>query len=317
MTAAVTVVGEALIDLVGDRSQPGRFDARTGGSPLNVATTAARLGVDVELVARVGEDAFGGMLRARAASAGIGLTHWQTSAEPTSLALANLDEDGSADYVFYLDGTAALGFDAQTLAAIPLGRFLHTGSLASWHPRSRPAVEALQARAHGGGVVVSYDPNARPSLMPDPWDARAIVAEGVALSHLVKASDEDVEYLYPGLALDVVAHEWTNLGAALVVITLGSDGAVAYTPAGEVARVAAPAVNVVDTVGAGDAFTGGLLAALGALGLDTPDALHGADGTVLTRAMQRAVLVAAMTCERAGADPPQRAAVEARLGSDF
>ena len=317
MTAAVTVVGEALIDLVGDRAQSGRFDTRTGGSPLNVATTAARLGVDVELVARVGQDAFGAMLHSRAASAGIGLTHWQTCAEPTSLALANLDDGGRADYVFYLDGTAALGLDAATLGAIPLGRFLHTGSLASWHPRSRPAVESLQARAHGSGVVVSYDPNARPSLMPDPWDARAIVAEGVALSHLVKASDEDVEYLYPGLALEVVAHEWTNLGADLVVITLGGEGAVAYTAAGELARVAAPAVNVVDTVGAGDAFTGGLLAALCAQGIETPDALHCADAAALTRALQRAALVAAMTCERAGADPPVRAEVTARLGSEF
>ena len=311
------MVGEALIDLVADRSEPGRFAARAGGSPLNVATTIARLDVPVELVASVGADAFGRMLRERAAADRIGLAGWQTAALPTSVALANLDSNGAAEYVFYLDGTAALELTASALDALPLGRFLHTGSLASWHPRSRPAVEALQARAHASGVVVSYDPNARPSLMPDPWDARAVVAEGVALSHLVKASDQDVEYLYPGVTAEHVAHEWTGLGAALVVVTLGGEGAVAYTAAGEIARVAAPAVPVVDTVGAGDAFTGGLLAALHARAVDTPEALHAADAAAVTAAMERAVLVAAMTCERAGADPPTLTEVSARLGTSF
>ena len=298
-----TVVGEALVDLVG---QPPQFTAHAGGSPYNVAITLARLGEQVSMVARTGRDVFGELLEGKARDSGVAFDRWQVVDEPTALAVASLDEHGSASYDFYLDGTAGLGWDDSLVDLVPSGGVLHLGSIASWRAPSAGVLQALQRRAYDAGALVSYDPNVRPMLIADPKLARASVERCVGAAHLVKASDEDIAYLYPDVAPAEVAARWCGLGARAVVVTLGSEGAVAFGEGGELARQPGVPITVVDTVGAGDSFTGGLLAAVGAA---TPAEVPGR----VVAALASAVAVSAMTCERAGADPPTRAEVDERL----
>lgn len=319
-----TVVGEALVDLVEAAAGPGpgetgigetgpaMFTAHAGGSPYNVAITLARLGIPVTLAARTGQDRFGRMLADKARASGVRFDAWQTVAEPTTLAVASLDAAGRASYDFYLDATAGLGWDAGLAGRLAPDGPLHTGSLASWRPPSAAVVQAVQRRAHDAGVLVSYDPNVRPALINDPRETAQEIEQCVAAAHLVKASDEDLAYLYPSRPPAEVAKAWCALGATLVVVTLGADGAVVYGTDGELARVPGERVVVADTVGAGDAFAGGLLAALADAGLATPAGLRAATAAEIAAAVRMAVLVAGITCERQGADPPGRAELTAR-----
>ena len=299
-----TVGGEALVDLVG---QSPHFTAYAGGSSYNVAITLGRLGAPVSLIARTGRDEFGAMLETKARASGVSFDRWQIVDEPTSLAVATLDADGSAHYDFYFTGTAALEWDDSLVETAPTSGVLMLGSIASWRPPSAGILQALQRRAHdSGAVLVAYDPNVRPALIADRDTARASIERCISAAHLVKASDEDVEFLYPGTELTEVARRWCELGPTLVVVTLGSAGAVAIGADGEVARCPGEQITVADTVGAGDSFAAGLLAALGEVSPSEladriPDALH------------QAVLVSAMTCERNGADPPTRAELDDRL----
>jgi fructokinase len=152
---------------------------------------------------------------------------------------------------------------------------------------------------------VSYDPNVRPHLQPDRERAREQVERAVASAHLVKTSEEDIAWVRPGSSVESVAADWLALGAAAVVVTRGGAGSVAYTAGGTVARPPV-AVDVVDTVGAGDAFMSGLLDALDRRGLLTPSGIADGDYAEL---LDDAALVAAITCSRAGANPPRRAEV--------
>jgi len=305
-----TVVGEALVDLVQSRDGAADFSAHAGGSPYNVAITLARLGQPVSLVARSGRDAFGRMLEAKARTSGVAFDRWQIVDEPTSLAVASLDPSGGATYDFYLDSTAGLSWDDSLVDLVPTGGVLHLGSIASWRPPSGAVLQAMQRHAfESGTTLVSYDPNVRPALIGDLDAGRADIERCIAASHVVKASDEDVAYLYPNTPLAEVAAKWK---APLTVITLGGKGAVAYAPSGELARCAGRDIIVADTVGAGDSFAGGLLAALAEAGLATPSALADADSDQIGAALERAVAVSAITCERRGAEPPTRAELTAR-----
>jgi fructokinase len=306
-----TVVGEALVDLVG---QPPTFTAHAGGSPYNVAITLGRLGQAVSLVARSGRDTFGGLLEAKARDSGVSFDHWQIVDEPTTLAVAALQADGSAQYDFYLDRTAALGWDDSLVELVPSGGVFHLGSIASWRPPSAAVLQAWQRRLYdSGATLVSYDPNVRPALVTDPSALRASVEHCISAAHLVKASDEDIEFLYPGTDLASAAQRWCTLGATLVVVTRGGDGAVAFGVDGEVARQPGERITVADTVGAGDSFAGGLLAALVDNGVSSPAALSAADVDVVRLALRQAVIVSAITCERSGANPPTRAELDERL----
>lgn len=309
-----TVVGEALVDLVEAKAAPKSFTAHPGGSPYNVAITLARLGQSVSLVARTGRDAFGRMLEDKARESGVGFDQWQIVDEPTTLAVASLDPSGSAHYDFYLDSTAGLGWDDTLVDLAPTGPVLHLGSLASWRPPSGPLLQALQRRIHDGGeTLISYDPNVRPALIADPGTARASIERCMGAAHLIKASDEDIAYLYPDGSPEEAAARWCELGATLVVVTLGGSGAVAFGRDGELARRAGEKVTVADTVGAGDSFAGGLLAALADDGICSPAALRSAAADRIGAALTQAIVVSAITCERAGADPPTRAELDERL----
>ena len=299
-----TVVGEALVDLVGTAPT---FTAHRRRQPVQRRDHAGRLGAPVQLVARSGRDRFGEMLLDKARASDVNLDRWQQVDEPTTLAVASLEPGGAAQYDFYLDATAALGWDDSLLDVVPVGGVLHLGSIASWRPPSGAVLQALQRRAYESTTtLVSFDPNVRPALIADRDTARASIERCISAAHVVKASDEDVAFLYPDRPLDDVAAHWCALGAALVVVTLGAEGAVAFGVDGELARQPGRAITVRDTVGAGDSFAGGLLAALGPI---RPDQLADVD---LDAALAQAVLVSAITCERAGADPPTRAELIAR-----
>ena len=183
---------------------------------------------------------------------------------------------------------------------------LHSGSLALTMPPGADALLRLLQRAHGS-VTVSYDPNARPLLMGSPERTRERVERLVALADVVKASVEDVAWLLPGHAAEEVAQAWLALGPALVAITCGADGVVAVAAGAGLLRRPARPITVVDTVGAGDAFTSALLAGLyrrGLLGAERRAALAAIGEATLTEVLDEAVLAAAITCTRPGADPP-------------
>lgn len=301
----LTVIGEAVIDLV-PAASPGSYQARPGGSPFNVAIGLARLGHRTTLMARLAGDALGGLLRGHAAAAGIDLSRAPDAAEPTTLAIVGLDRDARASYTFYLQGTADWQWTDAETARLPTDTAIfHMGSLASWTP---PGDERIHAAAAGlrrdGKALVSYDPNIRPALLGDPARARPLVERSVSVAHVVKASREDADWLYSGASLDHVARRWTDLGALLVVITDGPRGAQLFHPGAAPVHRPGREVRVVDTIGAGDAFTSGLLSGLARRGLHTPERIGQCPPALLAEAIDEAILISALTCERAGADPP-------------
>jgi fructokinase len=301
-----------LVDLVESGTDGGgrrTYSAHPGGSPLNVAVGLARLGHDTALQARLAADAFGRILRTHAAENGVDLSAAVEAAEPSTLAVVSLDAEGRATYDFYIDGTADWQWQPAELRELPADlTVLHTGSLAAWTPPGAEVIADVVRRTHAGGaVLVSYDPNVRPRLLGTPERGRAAVEASVASSHLVKASDEDVRWLYPGRSLDDVAASWLSLGASCIIITRGGDGASGYRAGRAPLHRPARPITLVDTVGAGDAFTAGLLGAIVDAGADHPRRLAELADDILTGLIDEAILVAALTCERPGADPPTRA----------
>jgi fructokinase len=303
----MAVVGEALIDLV--PAGEGRlFEAAPGGSPANVAVGLARLGVPVYLAARIADDLLGRRIRAHLADNGVDLSFAVRAHEPTSLAIVALGAHGAPEYDFRVDGTADWQWTDAELSVLPAADTvaIHTGSLAATLLPGAEPLARLAERA-AARVTVSYDPNCRPLLMGDVDAARARIERLIALTDVVKASAEDLAWLYPGLAPADIAERWLGFGPALTAITLGADGVVAVGGgAGRVWRPGRP-VQVVDTVGAGDAFTAALLEGLygrDLLGAARRETLHGLPAATLAEVLDRAVRAAALTCARRGAEPP-------------
>jgi len=296
----VLVVGEALVDIVLRGGVPA--GEHPGGSPANVALGLGRLGRRVSLLSRLGDDDRGERVQAHLAASGVDLAPGTLAPGRTSTATARLDERGIASYDFELDWRLPDAVDLVPALA------LHTGSIAAFLAPGGEAVLELVHRARGR-LTVSYDPNARPILMGDAGPARQRVERFVAAADVVKVSDEDLTWLTPGADPADVARDWLGLGPALVVVTRGGEGATGVCAAGRV-DVDAPQIQVVDTVGAGDAFMAGLLDGLaraGLLGADRSQALRAISQDALAVAARRATRVAATTCTRPGADPPTRA----------
>jgi fructokinase len=304
MVDDVLVVGEALVDIV---VRPGAPTVEhPGGSPANVALGLARLGRGADLLTRIGDDPRGKAVRGHLESSGVRLVPGSVAGERTSTATAELDPDGVAHYDFDLDWRLPDGPLPEPTAC------LHTGSIAAFLPPGGDAVLSLVQKA-AGRVTVSYDPNARPRLMGDPRQARARVESFVAHCDLVKVSDEDLAWLAPGEDPADVAAAWLAEGPAVVVVTLGGLGALGLSRAGRV-EVHAPTINVVDTVGAGDSFMAGLvdhLATLNLLGPQRLTELRAIGTEALGGMLRHAVRIAAITCTRAGANPPTRAELDA------
>jgi fructokinase len=306
---SVVTAGEALVDLAprGDQLLP-----LPGGSPYNVAVGLARLEVATHFLGRLSTDGFGRRLRSGLEQEGVDLGAVVATDDPTTLAVVHLDDQAHASYAFYLDGTSAAGLRTSH-AALPAEAALHVsfGAIGLEHPAGEALVDLVRASA--GGRVRSLDPNVRPSAITELTPYGTAMEELVVECDLVKVSDEDLTLLYPGRDPAESAAAWAASGPAIVVMTRGADGSTAFTAAGRHVDVAAPAVEVVDTVGAGDAFTAGLLAWLderGHLaGRERLDELAGSDD--LPAALAFAGRVAGLTCTRAGADPPTRSEIDA------
>lgn len=261
----LTVIGEALVDVV---QRSSGLEAHVGGSPLNVAVGLARLDHPVQFIGRYGRDAYGDSVAAHLRSSSV-MVPLPPDEKPTSVATAQIDDDGAATYAF------DLAWELPGLAGrLPLmlqgSTLLHTGSIATFLEPGAAEVLAAVEHAHPSSTI-SFDPNCRPSIITDVEYARTQAERFVVLSDVVKASDEDLEWLYPGVDPVESARRWLTLGGAegpaLVVVTRGSRGPWGVTRAGET-QVPAPSVNVVDTVGAGDSFMAGLLSAIVDHGLD-------------------------------------------------
>ncbi|KPL35779.1 sugar kinase [Streptomyces anulatus] len=290
------VVGECVADIVRLPDQAARV--HPGGSPANVAYGLARLGHRAVLLTQLGPDGNGRLIREHLASGGVDV-RTDGSTAPTPSAAVTLDGSGQAGYAFDVSWTLA------PVAVEPAPVHVHTGSIgAVVEPGSTTVLDIV--RAARATATVSYDPNVRPALMGDHAAAVRRVEECVGLSDLVKASDEDLEWLYPGEDPERVAARWLGHGPAVVLVTRGGAGALAVLPGGPI-TVQAPEVDVVDTVGAGDAFMSGTLHALAAHGLLGPgarDRLHAVDRDTVTDVLRHAVASAAVTVSRAGANPP-------------
>jgi fructokinase len=283
------VIGESLIDIVDS-------DEHVGGSPLNVAVGLARLGRDVDFLTYIADDAYGRRITEYLNAAGVQLVSESRTAERTATARSTIAEDGSADYVFDLDWQLS----GTPPVAPPL--FVHTGSIAAVQEPGCLAVAAL-VDTYRVSATITFDPNVRPSLIVDRDLARQRIEHLVERSDIVKVSEQDLRWIDPDRPPERIAQTWLALGPSIVAVTMGDRGAAAVCAAG-VARVAARPVQVVDTVGAGDAFMVGLIDALwgrGLLGAQRRAELAGIDLDALTVALQVAGNVAALTVGRAGA----------------
>jgi fructokinase len=314
----VLVVGEVLVDMLPTGAAPGgamKLEGRFGGSPANVAVGLARLECRVGFAGRLARGGYGPWLRAHLESEGIDLRPSVPADEPCTLAVVTLDAGGSATYEFYGPDTADWRWQPAELPEPSLlaGGCVHTGSLATaLAPGAGVLLDWLGHLRRRADVAVSYDPNVRPSLFSDVDALRELVRRGRAAAHLVKVSADDLAALEPGVGVDDVVSDWmSGAGPELIVVTGGGDGAVAWHRDGRRVHRPAPPVTVVDTVGAGDAFSAGLLASLSAAGVLSPSGLASIDNDVLTRAVDRGILVASLTCARAGADPPRLAELPA------
>ncbi|OBF98333.1 ribokinase [Mycobacterium sp. 852002-51152_SCH6134967] len=302
------VIGEALIDIV---ERGGEVTGEhVGGSPLNVAVGLGRLGRGVDFLTHIGDDERGRRIVDHAEASGVQLVSGSTAAARTPTALATLDEQGSAQYEFdiewQLTGTPEVG--------PPL--VVHTGSIAAVLEPGCRATAALVDTYHPSATV-TFDPNVRPALIEDADAAHTRIDRLIERCDVVKASDEDLRWLDPGRAPEQIAETWLSLGASIVAVTMGGQGSFALCAQGLV-RVPAFEVDVVDTVGAGDAYMSGLIDALwtlGLLGAQRRRDLARISAADLTRVLRTAAMSSALTVARAGADLPDRGSRDAALES--
>ena len=297
----IVVAGEALYDLV--PAPDGSIRAHPGGGPFTAARAVARLGGPAAYLGRLSTDGFGRRLEALLREDGVGLGSILHAVEPTTLAVAEVGEGGAASYRFYTRGTASAGLTpADALAALPdRVDILMVGALGLVMEPSGTAMEGLVERL-AGRALVALDPNCRASAIHDEPAYRGRLARLLAGADVVKASEEDLAWLAPGVEPERAARQLLEHGPRAALVTLGARGALVLTAAGAV-TVPAPEVEVVDTIGAGDAFAGAFLAWWQGRGLGRDDLAH---GELLTEAAGFANLVAARTCERAGAVPPRQ-----------
>ncbi|KQR82461.1 carbohydrate kinase [Arthrobacter sp. Leaf337] len=304
--ALVTVIGESLVDIIDDPRRGNTApETHPGGSPLNVAVGCARLDLRTKLITHFAEDPYGQMIADHLDSNGVGAI--VGGSLPTSTALASLDATGAAEYTFSISWDIN-GASIPALAAAEDSLHVHTGSIATALPPGNQSVRGLieAARPH---ATISFDPNCRPAISPDAAAAREQAEDFVAASDIVKASDEDLRWLYPHRTLEESMAAWLDLGPSLVALTRGADGPVILARQGRV-EMPGKSITVADTVGAGDSFMAALisgLAQMGALGSAARPRLQDLSQDELHALATYANGAAALTCSRQGANPPQSA----------
>ena len=297
MSDQVWVVGEVLIDLIPDADQ---YLAVVGGGPANTAKALAKLGVKTHFIDGISNDEYGQMAKAELFAANVLLDYAQYSNKPTCTAKVTLSSSGSASYEFIIENTATFDFSDQWLPDPQSLKpsLLHIGTLATViDPGASVLFEWAQGVANVAPIV--FDPNIRPAVLGDRVEYVKKVEKWAAISSAVKVSDEDLNWLYPGKAMDEIVNNWLEEGVQLVVVTLGDKGITAYRE-NEQISVDAVKVVVADTVGAGDTVGAVLVEAIVKNGLDK------LTGEVLKRMLNRATKAAAITVSRTGANPPSK-----------
>ena len=301
------VAGEALMDVFTGASTPTgiALDARIGGSPLNVAFGLARMGRRVAFLGGISNGELGNRLVDALRAEGVSLDAVHRSDAPTTLSLVGVDARGVPEYAFYGTGAADRTLPLAALRRMPAqARLLHVGSYTMVVGETAATQRALVEQVHGR-LVVSYDPNLRLNVEPDLQAWRDTLAWMLPRTDVLKLSDEDLALLYPGIDPAAFAADCLGQGAGLVALTRGGKGAFAWHASG-VVEVPPVAVDVVDTVGAGDTFQSALLARLVELGALSPAGVRGRGTGTLLDAMRFAAQAAAITCSRRGADLPRR-----------
>jgi fructokinase len=295
---SIWVCGEVLIDLI--PGADGVRVAHVGGGPANTAKALARLGHDVQFIDGISTDEYGVAARKELLDDEVKLDLALTSDKPTCLAIVSLDASGGASYEFKIDGTATFDFNLNWLpdASRYKPQVLHIGTLVTV---IQPGADVLYdwAMRVAEFAPIVFDPNIRPSVMGDRDLYEAAVEKWAALSSVIKVSDDDMAWLYPGQKYEDVAQRWINDGAALVVVTRGSQGIIGITADGSV-EVDGAKITVADTVGAGDTVGAIIVEAMiekGILALT---------GDVLKAVLHRAAVAAGITCSRKGAQPPYK-----------
>ena len=304
----VSVFGEALIDLI--ITDGGAVDAVCGGAPFNAARALGRLGVETAFVGAISEDRFGDDLLTQLIDDGVNVDHVQRTTSPTTLALAEMSDDGSASYRFYVDGTAAketAGRDAH----VDEGWILTGGLGLVLSPVADHIAQLMVQRP--STTLGLIDINCRPLVITEPDEYRARLNAVVAAADVIKVSDEDLKYLYPELDVMTSASRLLEKGPKVVAVTAGSSPVEILTSKGST-QVAVPHVDIVDTVGAGDTFCAGFVAWW--VHRSTHSDVHCdtlSDLDLVAAAATAGVHASAIAVGRRGADPPHRDELSADL----
>ena len=310
------VIGEALIDLIESKEQSGSYQAVVGGANANVAIALARAGTPQQLLARISSDSFGQKIRTRLESNGVGLDYAIDAPEATSLAIASIGPNGGAKYSFYVEGTADWNFTekelptAKTLSEIG-AKALQFGCLTMALGPGNKIIEAWASEFFkAGSLTLSHDINVRPALGFDASVERERVERINSISHIVKASDDDINWLYgieAGSNVDDIVWSWIGKREQIVFVTRGADGVSIYRKNNVRIDVPSRTVKVQDTVGSGDTFCAHMLSgllAIDALGTSPEEKLAAVTNDQLVEISRIAAIAASIACERVGAEPP-------------
>lgn len=302
----IVCCGEALIDMIPRTTTTGEaaFVPHSGGAVFNTARALGRLGVPVSFFSGISNDTFGRQLADALTESNVGLDHVRFSDRPSTLAFVHL-RDGQASYSFYDENSAGRMLVEGDLPDLsPAVEALHFSCISLIPEPCGSTYEALMRREHGQRVVM-LDPNIRAGFIPDKQKHLERMRRMIGMADIVKLSDEDLVWFGEEGSHDDIAQRWLAAGPAVVVLTRGGQGALGYT---RDLRIDVPAreVTVVDTVGAGDTFNAGLLAAFRDQGVLDKASLRALDGDQLRKAMDFAMGAAAITVSRAGANPPWR-----------
>jgi fructokinase len=295
---SIWVCGEVLIDLI--PGADGVRVAHVGGGPANTAKALARLGHDVHFIDGISSDEFGQMSRKELLDDEVKLDLALNSDKPTCTAEVTLAPNGSASYVFTIDGTATFDFNNSWLpdASRLKPKVLHIGTLVTIIEPASSVLYDWAVKVNEFAPIV-FDPNIRPSVVGDRGRYAAAVEKWAAISSVIKLSDDDVKWLYPDETFEGVAQRWISQGTSVVVITRGAEGLIGFTADGAV-EVPGVKVEVADTVGAGDTVGAILVEAMIEKGLEN------LKGEVLRATLYRAAVAAGITCSRKGAQPPYK-----------
>jgi fructokinase len=306
----IAILGEALIDFKNTGALG--FQGFIGGSSLNVATATARLGQSTMFLTQISSDLFGLSLREHMTKNGIDTSQVLESSAHSTLAFVQ-ERNGQAHFSFMNHGAADTLYDPLPRPILPTElKFMQFGSISLLTDPTSTSITEIISKHRSSlnhNVTVVFDPNCRPALTPDLDGYKRKLRSWLRLAHIVKVSDQDLAWLEPDKALDAVAADWISQGPSVVIITRGEHGSTLYRASNERLQVPTPKVSVIDTVGAGDTYTAGLMVGLLEHGHERAEQLltHG-DQTWL-EVMQFAAQAAAINCTRAGANPPTRAEV--------